>query len=66
MTTMTDVDLISRQTFFENPAALNPKLSPDGRWLVWLAAFNGVMNVWGGPRDPNLCSSHGSVTSSRT
>jgi len=51
MSRATDTPLIPRQTFFENPAALNPVLSPDGRWFSWLAAVDGVMNVWVAPRD---------------
>ena len=46
-----DVPLIPRTTFFENANALNPRLSPDGRWLSWIAAVDGVMNVWVAPRD---------------
>jgi acylaminoacyl-peptidase len=48
---MVNVPLIPRKTFFENANALNPKLSPDGRWLAWIAAVDGVMNVWVAPRD---------------
>jgi dipeptidyl aminopeptidase/acylaminoacyl peptidase len=45
------IPLIARKTFFENANALNPRLSPDGRWLAWIAAADGVMNVWVAPRD---------------
>jgi len=45
------IALIPRKTFFENANALNPRLSPDGRWLAWIAAFDGVMNVWMAPLD---------------
>jgi dipeptidyl aminopeptidase/acylaminoacyl peptidase len=47
----TDVALITRKTFFENANALDPQLSRDGLWLSWLAAADGVMNVWVAPRD---------------
>ena len=47
----TSIPLIPRKTFFENAEALNPLLSPDGRWLAWIAAVDGVMNVWVAPRD---------------
>jgi hypothetical protein len=43
--------LIPRKSFFENANALNPKLSPDGHWFSWIAAFDDVMNVWVAPRD---------------
>jgi acylaminoacyl-peptidase len=45
------IPLIPRKTFFENAHALAPQLSPDGRWLSWIAAVDGVMNVWAAPRD---------------
>ena len=47
----TGIPLIPRRTFFENAHAINPRLSPDGRWLAWIAAADGVMNVWAAPRD---------------
>ncbi len=47
----TGVPLIARKAFFENANAASPRLSPDGRWLAWLAAVDGVMNVWVAPRD---------------
>jgi Tol biopolymer transport system component len=46
----TSIPLIPRKTFFENANALNPRFSPDGRWLAWIAAVDGVMNVWAAPR----------------
>jgi hypothetical protein len=49
MVDRTGVPLIPRKTFFENANAVNPKLSPDGRWLTWIAAVEGVMNVWVAP-----------------
>ena len=47
----TSIPLIPRKTFFENPNAFNPRLSPDGRWLAWIAAVDGVLNVWVAPRN---------------
>jgi dipeptidyl aminopeptidase/acylaminoacyl peptidase len=47
----TNIPLIPRKTFFENPNAFNPRLSPDGHWLAWIAPVDGVMNVWAAPRD---------------
>lgn len=43
--------LIPRQAFFENAAYLDPRLSPDGRWISYLSPIDGVMNVWVAPRD---------------
>jgi dipeptidyl aminopeptidase/acylaminoacyl peptidase len=51
MTSDTGVPLIPRKTFFENAKALDPRLSPDGQWIAWIAAYDGVMNVWVAPRD---------------
>jgi dipeptidyl aminopeptidase/acylaminoacyl peptidase len=50
MAGQSSIPLIPRQTFFENPNAANPGLSPNGRWLAWSAAVDGVMNVWVAPR----------------
>ena len=50
-TILSNVPLIPRRVFFGNPQALDPILSPDGRWLAWLAPFDGVMNIWVAPRD---------------
>jgi dipeptidyl aminopeptidase/acylaminoacyl peptidase len=41
--------LIPREAFFGNPAKAGGQISPDGRWLSWLAARNGVLNVWVAP-----------------
>jgi len=41
--------LIPRAAFFGNPAKAAGQISPDGRWLSWLAAKNGVLNVWVAP-----------------
>jgi acylaminoacyl-peptidase len=41
--------LIPRTKLFGNPSAAAVKLSPDGRWLSWLAPVEGVMNVWLAP-----------------
>ena len=46
-----DIPLISRRILFGNPSWLQPRLSPDGRWLSWLAPVDDVMNVWVAPSD---------------
>jgi acylaminoacyl-peptidase len=43
--------IIPRRVFFANPQAAAPLLSPDGRWIAWLAPFQGVMNIWAAPRN---------------
>jgi dipeptidyl aminopeptidase/acylaminoacyl peptidase len=44
-----DAPLIPRADFFGNPAKAAGRLSPDGKWLSWLAPRNGVLNVWVAP-----------------
>lgn len=48
---MRERSLIPRRTLFDNPTFLGAKLSPDGRWLSWLAPVDGVLNVWVSPVD---------------
>lgn len=43
--------LIPRRKLFDNPTAIGARISPDSRWLTWLAPFEGVMNVWIAPAD---------------
>jgi dipeptidyl aminopeptidase/acylaminoacyl peptidase len=44
-----DAPLIPRADFFGNPTKAAGRLSPDGKWLSWLAPRNGVLNVWIAP-----------------
>lgn len=41
--------LISRSTLFGNPERVNPNISPDGKYLAYLAPVDGVMNLFVGP-----------------
>lgn len=41
-----EVRLIPREEIFGNPDRLEPRLSPDGRYLAYRAPFEGVLNVW--------------------
>nr|WP_082132952.1 S9 family peptidase [Pelagerythrobacter marensis] len=43
--------LIPREDLFGNPTRSSGNLSPDGKWLSWLAPKDGVMNVWMAPVD---------------
>lgn len=43
--------LIARDALFGNPTRSAGSISPDGRWLAWLAPHDGVMNVWLAPFD---------------
>jgi dipeptidyl aminopeptidase/acylaminoacyl peptidase len=48
MPTTTSVPLIPRTTLFGNPEKTEPRLSPDGSRLSYIAPVNGVLNVWVG------------------
>jgi acetyl esterase/lipase len=41
--------LIPRAKLFGNPTRTFCQISPDGRWLSWLAPKEGVLNVWVAP-----------------
>ncbi|MEM7666855.1 MAG: S9 family peptidase [Pseudomonadota bacterium] len=45
------VPLIPREALFGNPTRSQGRISPDGKWLSWLAPKDGVMNIWLAPRD---------------
>ncbi len=47
----TAVEIIPREVLFGNPERAQPRLSPDGRRLAYLAPVDGVLNVWVGPVD---------------
>jgi dipeptidyl aminopeptidase/acylaminoacyl peptidase len=42
-------DLIPRNVLFGNPERIQPRLSPDGGRLAWIAPHDGVLNVWVAP-----------------
>jgi dipeptidyl aminopeptidase/acylaminoacyl peptidase len=39
-------DLIPRAVLFGNPEHTAVQVSPDGKWISWLAPRDGVLNVW--------------------
>lgn len=41
--------LIARQALFGNPVKSAGRLSPDGKWVSYLAPRDGVMNIWVAP-----------------
>ncbi len=43
--------LIPRDHLFGNPTRAQGRISPDGKWLSWLAPSNDVLNVWMAPVD---------------
>jgi dipeptidyl aminopeptidase/acylaminoacyl peptidase len=45
------IAIIPRKVLFGNPDKIQPRLSPDGSYVAFLAPLNGVLNVWVGPAD---------------
>src|SRR5690606_35664579 len=43
------VELIPREALFGNPERANVQLSPDGKYLSWVAPLDGTLNVWVAP-----------------
>jgi dipeptidyl aminopeptidase/acylaminoacyl peptidase len=41
--------LIPREDLFGNPEKADAQVSPNGKWLAWLAPVKGVLNVWVAP-----------------
>ncbi len=50
-TSLEQVELIPREALFGNPERANVQLSPDGRYLSWVAPLDGTLNVWIAPAD---------------
>lgn len=48
---LADIELIPRDALFGNPERANVQISPDGKYLSWVAAVDGVLNVWVAPAD---------------
>lgn len=49
-----EVELISRDALFGNPERSGVRISPDGKYLSWVAPLDGVMNIWIAPAtDPS-------------
>src|SRR5215469_17108499 len=48
--------VIARELLFGNPERTEPKLSPDGKAMSWLAPdARGVQQVWVGTRNTDEC-----------
>nr|WP_243745962.1 S9 family peptidase [Tahibacter aquaticus] len=45
------VELISRDALFGNPEKASVQMSPDGKYLSWVAPLDGVLNIWVAPAD---------------
>lgn len=46
-----ETGLIPREVLFGNPDKAQARLSPDGKYLSYLAPVDGVLNVWVAPAD---------------
>jgi len=44
-----NVPLIERTKLFGNPSKTAGRISPDGKWLSWIAPRDGVLNIWIAP-----------------
>jgi acetyl esterase/lipase len=51
MTSSAPLPLVPRAKLFGNPTRAQARISPDGRWLSWLAPREGVLNIWLAPLD---------------
>lgn len=45
------IELIPREALFGNPERAAVQISPDGKYLSWIAPLDGVVNVWIAPAD---------------
>jgi dipeptidyl aminopeptidase/acylaminoacyl peptidase len=43
--------VIPRSALFGNPEKTQARISPDGKYISFIAPVNGVLNVWVGPRN---------------
>ena len=50
-TTEKESALIPRSVLFGNPQKASARISPNGKWLSFLAPVDGILNVWAGPVD---------------
>jgi dipeptidyl aminopeptidase/acylaminoacyl peptidase len=46
---MAEAPLIPRELLFGNPQRYASVISPDAKFLSWIAPYNGVMNIWIAP-----------------
>ena len=58
-----DAPIIPREALFGNPTKTGGKISPDGKWLSWMAPWNGVLNVYVAPAsDPSAAKRLTNIT----
>jgi dipeptidyl aminopeptidase/acylaminoacyl peptidase len=42
----TDIPLINREIFFDNPEIAAGQLSPNAQWVTYIKTYKGTMNIW--------------------
>ena len=45
-TNQKNVPILDRELFFGNPEIAAGQLSPDGKWISFMKANNGILNIW--------------------
>lgn len=40
------IPIIDRSIFFDNPEISGGQLSPDGKYISFMKAYNGILNIW--------------------
>lgn len=48
---MPEIPIIPRKVIFGNPDKASPSISPDGKYIAFLAPKDGVLNVWIAPTE---------------
>ncbi|KAF9115977.1 hypothetical protein BGW39_002863 [Mortierella sp. 14UC] len=48
---MTIPTLIPRKVLFDNPTRLEPRISPDGQRIAFIAPKDGILNIWIAPTE---------------
>ena len=57
------VPLIPREVLFGNPVKAGGQISPDGKWLSWMAPWNDTLNVYVAPvSDPTAAKRLTNIT----
>lgn len=46
VTNQKTVPILDRELFFGNPEIAAGQLSPDGKWISFMKANNGILNIW--------------------
>ena len=46
VTNQKTVPILDRELFFGNPEISGGQLSPDGKWISFMKAYDGIMNIW--------------------